>query len=217
MVFDHVADGQHQAGEGGQGLAFQHAGEHILELGNDIDHEDAQDAGGDNEHGDGVEHGGLDLALDLLGLFHELGEAVQHHLQHAAQLAGLDHVDEEPVEDLGMLGQALGEGAAAFNRHGQLADDRLEGRIPFLLFEHAQAAQQGQPGIHQRRQLAGESGEDLGFYPPAQPGDFDVEVDVESLALSSWPPLWAPGRPSSRPSPWPSRSQRSWSGTSPFP
>ena len=123
VVLDRVADGQHEAGEGGQWAAFQHAGEHLLELGNDIDHQDGQDAGGHDQHGDRVEHGGDDLALDLLGLLHELGEAVQHDFQHAAQLAGLDHVDEEPVEDLGMLGQALGEGAAAFDGHGQLADD----------------------------------------------------------------------------------------------
>ena len=74
--------------------------------------------GGDDEHGDGVEHGRDDLAFDLLGLLHELGQAVQHDFQHAAQLAGLDHVDEEPVEDFGMLGQALGEGAAALRSPG---------------------------------------------------------------------------------------------------
>ena len=60
---------------------------------------------------------------------------------------------------------------------------RLEGRIPFLLLEHAQAAQQRQAGIHQRGQLAGEGGQDLGLYPAAQAGDLDVEVDVEPLAL----------------------------------
>ena len=177
----------------------QHAGEDLLELGNDVDHEDAHDAGGDDEHGDGIEHGGDDLALDLLGLFHELGQAVQDDFEHAAQFAGLDHVDEEAVEDLGVLGQALGEGAAAFDGHGQFADNALEGGVPLLLFQHAQAAQQRQAGIHQRRQLAGEGGEDLGFDPAAQAGDLDVEIDVEPLALLPWRPPWRPGRPSCRP------------------
>src|SRR5208282_620822 len=40
VVLDYIADAEHQAGEGRQGLAFQHAGEHILELGNDIRHQD---------------------------------------------------------------------------------------------------------------------------------------------------------------------------------
>ena len=64
----------------------------------------------------GIEHGGDHLALDLLGLFHELGQPGQHDFQHAAQFAGFDHVDEQAIENLGMLGQAFGEGAAAFDR-----------------------------------------------------------------------------------------------------
>ncbi len=71
---------------------------------------------GDDHHRDGIKHGRDDLAFDLLGLFHELGQAVQHDFEHAAQFARLDHVDEQAVEDFGMLGQRLGEGAAAFDR-----------------------------------------------------------------------------------------------------
>ena len=48
----------------------------------------------------------MTLPLIFWAFSMNFGEAVQHHFQHAAQLAGLDHVDEEPVEDLGMLGQA---------------------------------------------------------------------------------------------------------------
>ena len=74
----------------------------------------------------GIKHGGDDLAFDLLRLFHEFGQALEDDFEHAADFAGLDHVDEEAVEDLGMLGQGLGKGAAAFDGHGQLAEDALE-------------------------------------------------------------------------------------------
>ena len=40
----------------------------------------------------------------------------KHDFEHTAQFAGLDHVDEEAVENFGMLRQAFGKGAAAFDR-----------------------------------------------------------------------------------------------------
>src|ERR1035437_614955 len=123
VVLDCVADGEHEAGEGGELGAFQHAGEHFLELGNDIYHQNAKDGNGDEEHGDGVKHGRDDLALDLLGLLHEFRQAVKHDFEDTAQFSRLDHVDEEPVENFGMLGQALGEGAATLDCHCQLADN----------------------------------------------------------------------------------------------
>ena len=80
---------------------------------------DAHDAHRDDHHRHGIKHGGDDLALDFLRLFHELGQAVQHDFKHAAQFAGLDHVDKQPVEDFRMLGQPFGKGAAAFNGQGE--------------------------------------------------------------------------------------------------
>ena len=54
------------------------------------------------------------------------------------------------VKDFRMLGQALGEGAAAFDGYRQFVNDALEGGVALLLFQHAQTAQQRQAGIHQR-------------------------------------------------------------------
>ena len=53
---------------------------------------------------------------------------------------------------------------------------RLRVGFRFLLFEHAQAAQQRQAGIDEGGQLPGESGQDLGFNLPAKPGDLDVDA-----------------------------------------
>src|ERR1035441_499682 len=135
VILDDVADAEHQPGEGRQLGVVQHAREDFLEAGDDIHHEDAQNDHGDDHHGDRIKHGRDDLAFDLLGLLHEFRQAVEHDFEHATQLARFDHVDKKPVEDFGMLGQAFGEGAAAFDRHGQLGDDGLQGGVPLLLFQ----------------------------------------------------------------------------------
>ena len=143
VVLDDLADGEDHAGEGRQLPAFQHAFEDLTERRNDLHHQDHEDAGGDDQHGDRVKHCGDNLAFDLLGLLHEFGEAIQDDFEDAAQLAGLDHVDEEAVEDLGVLGEAFGESAATFNGQGKVAKNGFEGGVPFLLFEHPQPPQQG--------------------------------------------------------------------------
>ncbi len=99
----------------GKLLPLQHVRKDVLELGNDEDHQHAHDDDGHDHDGAGIKHGGDDFAFDLLRLFHELGKAVEHDFQHAAQFAGLDHVHEQAVENLGMLRQALGKRAAAFD------------------------------------------------------------------------------------------------------
>ena len=119
----------------------------------------------------------MTLPLIFWAFSDEFGEAGEDDFEHAAQFAGLDHVDEEAVEDFGVLSQGLGEGAAAFDGQGQFAEDTLEGHVALLLFQDAQPAQQGQAGVHQRGQLAGEGGKDLGFDLAAQAGDFDLKIE----------------------------------------
>ncbi|MGC3957906.1 MAG: hypothetical protein QM813_08180 [Verrucomicrobiota bacterium] len=70
----------------------------------------------------------------------------------------------------------------------QFADDAFQGGIALLFFQHAQTAQQRQTGVHQRRQLAGERGEDLGFNIAAKTGDLNVDADAAFfLAGQLWP------------------------------
>ena len=136
----------------------------------------------------GIEHGGDDLALDLLGLLHELGQAVEHDFEHAAQLAGLDHVDEQAVEDLGMLGQAFGEGAAAFDGQGQLADDVLEGGIRSCFSSTRRPRSSGRPASTSVANCRVKVVRTLGLTLPLRPG-------ILMLRLTSPPFFLAPALP----------------------
>ena len=100
--------------------------EDLLELGDHEDHDHRDDADGDRDDHGRVDHGADDLLLELGGLFHEVGQAGEDQVEHAARLAGVDHVDVELVERLGVLGHRVGERAAAFDLVGHAADDRLE-------------------------------------------------------------------------------------------
>ena len=151
-----------------------HLSKHILELGDNEHHQNTHDDHRNYKDGDGVKHGGLDLPLDSHGLLHEHGQAVQHHLQHTAEFACLDHADEQLVEHLGMLGQALGEGTASLNHLGQLTQHTSQRWRFLLLFEHPEAAKEGQPSGGQLGQLAGEYCEVFLLNLAAQPGDVDL-------------------------------------------
>ena len=193
MEPDGVTDRQHKQGEPRQ--LDTHAGENLLELGHHHHHQQSQDAHRHDEHRHRIKQGGLDLAFDLLRLFGKFRQAFQHHFQHAAQLARLDHVHEQAVENLGMLRQRLGKRAAAFNRQRQVAENFFERAVAFLLFKHAQSAQERQTRVHQRRQLPRERGQDLGLDLSAQARNFDVDVDVEGAALFAADPGGGPGLP----------------------
>ena len=179
VILDDITDPQDEGCKPGQ---FEpHAGKDVLELGHDKAHEQDHDAHGHDQNGDGIKQRGLDLALDFLRLFREFGEPFEHDFEHTAQFAGLDHVDEQAVENFGMLRQRFGEGAAAFNGNGQFAQNVFQRDVAFLFFQHAQSAQQRQTGIHQRGQLAGEGRQHLRLHPPAETGDLDADVHGAAL------------------------------------
>ena len=181
MPGDRPADAQHKLSERRESLAFEHVLENRLKLRNDEDHEDGQNCHRDENHRARIKHGSLHLAPDFLGFFHEFGQTVQDHFQHAAQFAGFDHVHEQPVEDFGVLRQSLGKSASAFDGQRQVVDDRFERGIPLLTFQDAQTAKQRQPGIDQRCQLAGERSQHLWLHAAAQPGDFYIDIDPAAL------------------------------------
>ena len=58
---------------------------------------------GEDDDRDRVDQGALDLAFQRFGPFLELGQTLENDFQGTARLAGLDHVDVEPVEGLGRL------------------------------------------------------------------------------------------------------------------
>ncbi len=86
-----------------------------------------------------------------------------------------------------MLREGLGKRAAAFDRQRQFAENFFEHGAAFLLFEHAQSAQERQTRVHQRRQLPRERGQNLRFDPSAQPRDADVEVEVDAAFFAASP------------------------------
>ncbi len=161
IILHQPADVDDELGQRRQRLAAEHVLENLLELRHDEHEQEAHDRHRDDQHDDRVEHGRHDLVLDLLRLFLELGQADEHQFQHAADLAGLDHVDVELVENLRVLRQPFGERAAALHRVAELGDGRLEHRVALLFFEHRQPAQQRQAGVDERRQLPGEDHQDL--------------------------------------------------------
>ena len=62
--------------------------EDLFELGNDEDHDHRHDADGDADDHDRVDHGADDFFLELGGFFHEVGQAREDQVEHAARLAG---------------------------------------------------------------------------------------------------------------------------------
>src|SRR5439155_14052335 len=147
VVLDRLTNPHYQASEGGQRSALTQTDEDLLELGYDEDQKNDQNTGGDEHDRDRIKHRRDHLALDFLGLFHEFGQARQDDFEHATQFAGFYHVDEQAIEYFRVLRQGLGKRAAAFDRKRQDADDGFKRGISFLLFEHAEPAQQRQAGI----------------------------------------------------------------------
>ncbi len=138
--------------------------EHLDEAGDDELDQAGQDQGRDGEHGHRVDQGRYDLALQPGGLLAELGQALQHDVQHAARLAGLDHVAVEFVEGLRILGHALGEGGAALHLVGHRADDVLQHAGLGLLLQDVEGLHDRDAGVRQRGELAGEHGQVLGAH-----------------------------------------------------
>ena len=74
-----------------------------------------QDAHGDADDDRRVHHRPDDLLLQALGLFLELGQALEDDFQGTAGLAGFHHVHVQPVEALRVLGHRFGERHARFD------------------------------------------------------------------------------------------------------
>src|SRR5207245_6679186 len=84
-----------QEDHGGSGELELEVLENLLELGDHEDHDHRDHADGDADDHRRVNHGADDFFLELGGLFHEIGKAGQDEVEHAARLAGRDHVAVE--------------------------------------------------------------------------------------------------------------------------
>ena len=126
-----------------------------------MQHDEDEDADGEGDDRDRVDHGALDLAFEGFGPLLELGQTLEDHFQGPARLAGLDHVDVEPVEGLGRLGHGLGERGPALDLVADVDQGVFQRARRGLLLEDLQAAQDGQAGVLQDGELAGEGGQRL--------------------------------------------------------
>ena len=116
------------------------------------------------------------LPVIVWAFFRKFSETLQDDFENTAEFACLDHVDEEAIENIGLLRQGFGKCAASFNRKRQFAKNNFESAIAFLFFENAQSAQKRKTGVHQRGKLACESGEDFRFDAAAQKRNLDLNI-----------------------------------------
>ena len=133
--------------------------EDLLELRNDEDHDTAHDREGEGDDHDRIDHRADDLALQLLRLFHEVGQTIENHVENPARLTGRHHVDVESVERLGVLAERFGQRSAALDILGDTAQHILERAGPLLLFENVQTSKNRQSRILKRRKLPRERGQ----------------------------------------------------------
>ena len=126
-------------------------------------HQEDHDAYGDKQDDGGIHHGGDHLAFQLLSLFLVFRQTVQHDFQHTAEFPGFHHVDEQAVENAGMLRQSLGERGAALHGIAQGFNGHAQVGVRLLLGQHVQALEQGKPCVNQSSKLAGENHQSLGL------------------------------------------------------
>ena len=118
-------------------------------------HSDEDERREDEDHRR-VDHRALHAALDLRLLLDLERDAVEHDVEDAGGLAGLDHRDVEAAEDLRVARHRLREQQAAFDVGAQLVDDRGEVLVVRLLLEDDERADDVQAGLDHRRELARE-------------------------------------------------------------
>src|SRR5205814_8009498 len=90
--------------------------------------------------------------------FGEVGEADEHHVERARRLARPDHVDVERGEDLGVLGERVGERRSLVHLLPHDAEDALEARVLDLLDQRGERIDQGDARADEGGELPGGNG-----------------------------------------------------------
>ena len=151
-----------------------------------------------------VDQRGDQRVAELLRLLEELGQAPQRGLEHAALLARPHHVDVEPREGARVvLGERVGQRAAAAHAAQHVAHDRAQARGRGQLGLDGERAIEGQARLEQGGELLGErdqiaAGDAAAAQAPASArprsaaplvlrGDLDREVGVALQALDHRP------------------------------
>ena len=126
-------------------------GKDVLEGGDDLQHDEDQDADGESETtADRVGQCTLDFPFEGFGPLFELGQTLENDFEGTARLAGLDHVDVEAVEGLGAFGHCLGEGGSGFDFLADVDEAVFEGARLLLFLQDVEAPENGESGVLQR-------------------------------------------------------------------
>ena len=108
-----------------------------------------------------IDHRSLDAALDLRLLLDLHRDAVEHGVERSRRLAGLDHRDEQAVEDLRMPRERLREDDAGLDVGANVGDHLGEVLVVGLLLERHERLNDADAGLDHRRELAREDLERL--------------------------------------------------------
>src|ERR1700733_3781785 len=184
---DEIAE--HDDDARGQRQVHTQAVEELGENRHDLPEQQDDDAAGDAQDGDRINHGGLHGALQLDVLFNVAGEALENGVQNTARLAGFDHVVVQRVEDLFVLLHGGGKSGASFDRAAHAIENLLESDVFLLSSENLQALHQGQTGVNHDGELAGEDGQLLRVHAAAKRGDIEFLALFGELADGDLLPL----------------------------
>ena len=122
----------------------------------DEEEHEREHEGRERDHDRRVDHRRLDPSLELHLLLDLHGDAVEHGVERSRRLAGLDHGDEQPVEDLRMPRERLREDDAALDLGADVADHLGQVLVVRLLLERDERRDDADAGRDHRRELAGE-------------------------------------------------------------
>ena len=134
--------------------------EHLLEAGDDEDEQDREHAEEDDDDDRRVHHRAAHLALQLHRLLDVDREAIEDRVEDAADLARLDEVHVEVVEDLRVAPQRVAERGALLDARLHVAEDVREDLVVGLALQDVEALHDGQAGVDHRREEARE-GDDV--------------------------------------------------------
>ena len=149
-------------------LPSRHFQKHAGKDRNDEDHQDADHDHGHTHNGRGVDHGALDLALQLHGLFNVFGQTSQDRIEQTADLTGMDQVHIQFVKDLGMLFQGIGKRGTGLHVKFDFRDRFGEDLVLRLGGKNLQTLDERKAGVDHGRELAGKDSNFLVADPAAQ-------------------------------------------------
>ena len=130
----------------------------------------AEHAEEDDDDDARVDHRAAHLALQLHRLLDVDREAVQDGVEDAADLAGLDEVHVEVVEDLRVPAERVAERRALLDARLDVAQDDREELVVGLALEDVEALHDRQAGVDHRREEAREGDDVLRRRRPCRAG-----------------------------------------------